>query len=151
MAKGSVFWVVCNKMDTTYVLAIRGAPVMFQFLFYWCTTSSYTGEAWQKNFFQKSYTVLQMSCHIGTFCVTYETVKGESLKVKVYFKCIEGILEGNYPSQILQITWNLSNESYFQCSFYFPGVLWYKHWWSMFLFLYVTTGHWWLLTQPPGV
>ena len=34
--------VVCNKMDTTYVLAVRGVLVMFQSLFYSYTTSSYS-------------------------------------------------------------------------------------------------------------
>ena len=107
---------VCNKMDTTYVLAVRGVLMMFQSLFYWYTTSSYSilGEHGKK---LKIFSVLQICCHVRTFCVMYGTVKGESLQVKVYFKCIEGIVEGNFPPQI---TWNLSNEeSYFQCSFYF--------------------------------
>ena len=125
----------------------------------WCFSFCFTdvlhpailGKHGKKKNFKNLLRFFRYAVTYGTFCVTYGTVKGESLKVKVYFKCIEGILEGFYPSQILQITWNLSNESYFQCSFYFSGVLWYKRWWSMFLVPYVTTGHWWLLTQPLGV
>ena len=61
---------VCNKMDTTYVLAVRGVLMMFQSLFYWYTTSSYSilGEHGKKSkiFFGSSdmLSLTDILCHV---------------------------------------------------------------------------------------